>query len=222
VYLVELKRSINCREIRKCDVVGSDGEKVGRISDMTFKFDGELKLSQFILSGPAFEEFLEAIKIRPDKDPVFDASMIQKMDEKVYLSTNKNSMKTTLDKGAIGKDEIRLSNLEKLHIIDKDGDFVGKAIDVDFEVDGSAHLIVGGGFFEEKLEALGLKSDVDIIVPGEVIEGIGDKITLTVDKSDLALTMEKAVKSESEKLTRSTVATHREISKVRLYTQRPI
>lgn len=219
---MELKRSINCREIRKCDVVGSDGEKVGRISDMTFKFDGELKLSQFILSGPAFEEFLEAIKIRPDKDPVFDASMIQKMDEKVYLSTNKNSMKTTLDKGAIGKDEIRLSNLEKLHIIDKDGDFVGKAIDVDFEVDGSAHLIVGGGFFEEKLEALGLKSDVDIIVPGEVIEGIGDKITLTVDKSDLALTMEKAVKSESEKLTRSTVATHREISKVRLYTQRPI
>ena len=219
---MDLKRSINCREIRKCDVVGSDGEKVGRIGDMTFKFDGELKLSQFILSGPAFEEFLEAIKIRPDKDPVFDASMIERMDEKVHLSTNRNSMKTTLDKGAIADDEIRLSKLEKLLIVDKDGDSVGKAIDVDFEVDGSAYLIVGGGFFEEKLEALGLKSDIDIIVPGKVIESIGDQIKLTVDKSDLALTMEEAVKSESERAAREAVATHREISKVRLYAHRPI
>jgi sporulation protein YlmC with PRC-barrel domain len=219
---MELKRSINCREIRKCDVVGSDGEKVGQIGDMTFKFDGELKLSQFILSGPAFEEFLEAIKVRPDKDPVFDASMIEKMDDKVILTTNKNSMKTTLDKGAIADDEIRLSKLEKLLIVDKDGDSVGKAVDVDFEEDGSAYLIVGGGFFEEKLEALGLKSDIDIIVPGKVIESIGDQIKLTVDKADLALTMDKAVKSESERKTREAVATHRDISKIRLYSHRPI
>ena len=219
---MELKRSINCREIRKCDVVGSDGEKIGQIGDMTFKFDGELKLSQFILSGPAFEEFLEAIKIRPDKDPIFDASMIEKMGDKVVLSSNKNSLKTTLDKGAIPDDEIRLSKLEKLLIVDKDGDSVGKAIDIDFEVDGSAYLIVGGGFFEEKLEALGLKADIDIIVPGKVIESIGDQIKLTVDKGDLALTMDEAVKSESERKTREAVATHREISKIRLYAHRPI
>jgi sporulation protein YlmC with PRC-barrel domain len=148
--------------------------------------------------------------------------MIQKMDEKVHLSTNKNSLKTTLDKGAISDDEIRLSDLEKLLIVDKDGDSVGKAVDVDFEVDGSAYLIVGGGFFEETLEALGLKSDIDIIVPGKVIESIGDQIKLAVDKSDLALTMEEAVKSETEKATREAVATHREISKVRLYSHRPI
>ncbi|MHA1905721.1 MAG: PRC-barrel domain-containing protein [Candidatus Thorarchaeota archaeon] len=219
---MELKRSINCREIKKCDVVGSDGEKIGHIGDMTFKFDGELKLTQFILSGPAFEEFLEAIKVRPDKDPVFDASMIHRMDEKVVLSTNRNSLKTTLDKGAIGDDEIRLSKLEKLQIIDKDGVSVGKAVDVDFEKDGSAYLIVGGGLFEEKLEALGLKSDIDIVVPGKVIESIGDQIKLTVEKENLALTMEEAVKSESEKATRDAVATHREISKVRLYAHRPI
>ena len=219
---MELKRSINCREIRKADVVGADGEKVGNIDDMTFKFDGDLKLTQFILAGPAFEEFLEAIKVRPDKDPVFDATMIQAMGDKIQLSTNRNSLKTTLDKGAIGDDEIRLSKLEKLAIIDKDGVSVGKAVDVDFEIDGSAHLIVGGGFFEEKLEALGLKSDIDIIVPGKVIESIGEEIKLVVGKADLALTMEEAVKSESEKKMRDAVATHREISKVRLYAHRPI
>jgi len=219
---MELKRSICCRELRNSDVVGSDGEKIGRIGDMTFTFDGELKLSQFILAGRTFEEFLESIKVRPDKDPIFNASMITKMDEKVHLDTTKNSLKTTLDEGAIGEGEIRLSKLEKLPIIDKSGVSVGKAIDVDFDVDGSAALIVGGGFFEEKLEALGLKADIDIIVPGAVIESIGDKIHLTVGKEDLSLTMDEAVKTAAETKAYETKESHRQISRVRLFTQRPM
>jgi sporulation protein YlmC with PRC-barrel domain len=219
---MELKRSLSCREIRKADVVGIDGNRMGSIGDMTFRFDGNLTLVHFILAGPVFEEFLESVKLRPDKDPVFDGSMIKKIDDKVHLDTSKNALKTTLDKESIGNDEVRLSRLEKIPIEDRKGVSVGKAIDVHFDVDGSASLIVGGGFFEEKLEDLGLKADVDIIVPAEVIQNIGKKITLTVDKKDLALTMEGAVKSESVKRARDRVATNRDISKIRLYSQRPI
>ncbi|MFW9919103.1 MAG: PRC-barrel domain-containing protein [Candidatus Thorarchaeota archaeon] len=219
---MELNRSINCRDIKKADVVGMDGEKIGNIGDFTFTFDGDLKLSQFILTGSVFEEFLEAIKARPDKDPVFNSSMIKKLDDKVHLDTSRNGLKTTLDKGAISEDEIRLSTIEKLSIYDKNGISIGKAIDVDFDVDGSASLIVGGGFFEEKLEALGLKKDIDIIVPGNVIEEISDRIQLKVEKQDLSLTMEEVVAETNVPSVRDSVATHREISKIRLYSHRPI
>ncbi|MHA1850731.1 MAG: hypothetical protein ACTSW8_05660, partial [Candidatus Thorarchaeota archaeon] len=77
-----------------------------------------MKLSKFILAGPRFEEFLESIKVKPDKDPVFDSSLITKIDENVHLETSVNSFKTTLDKDAIPEGEIRLSKLEKMDIVD--------------------------------------------------------------------------------------------------------
>ncbi len=218
---MEINQSICCRELKKADVLDINGEKIGKIGDLTFKFDGDLKLAQFILAGPAFEEFLEAIKIKPDKDPIFDANLIKRLGDKVQLNTATNSLKTTLDDCAIGDDEIRLSKIEKLEIVDKNGESVGKAVDIDFDVDGSASLIVGGGFFEEKLEALGLKSNVDIIVPGKVIESIGDKIQLGVPKDELALTMDNAVKTVQSSKVQEDMKTHREVSKIRLYSQRP-
>ncbi|MHA2425118.1 MAG: PRC-barrel domain-containing protein [Candidatus Thorarchaeota archaeon] len=218
---MEINQSICCRDLKKADVLDMNGEKIGHIGDLTFKFDGDLKLSQFILAGPAFEEFLEALKIRPNKDPVFDASLIKNLGEKVQLDTTQDKLKTTLDDCAIGDDEIRLSKIEKLEILDENGESVGKAVDIDFDVDGSASLIVGGGFFEEKLEALGLKTDVDIVVPGKVINSIGDKIHLGVPKSELALTMEDAVKPVQSSKAQEDMKVHREISKIRLYSQRP-
>ena len=91
------------------DVIDTSGEKIGRIGDLTFKFDGDLKIAQFILAGPRFEEFLEAIKVKPDRDPIFDVSLIKKLGDKVHLDTSANSLKTTLDECAISDEEIRLS-----------------------------------------------------------------------------------------------------------------
>jgi len=219
---MKLARSICCREMKKADVVDSSGNKIGNVGDLTFTFDKEFKLSKFILAGPRFEEFLESIKIKPDKDPVFDGSLITKIDEKVHLNTSVNSLKTTLDKDAIGKGEIRLSKLEKMDIIDSRGKKIGRAIDIDFDVDGSVSMIVGGGFIEEKLEAAGLKADVDIIVPGDVIKSISDKIHLKVSKDDLATTMEDALESKEIKKARDSMAVHTDVTKVRLYSQRPM
>lgn len=208
--------------MKKADVVDSSGNKVGKVGDLTFTFDKGLKLSKFILAGPRFEEFLESIKVRPIQDPVFDGSLITKIDEKVHLDTSINSLKTTLDKDAIREGEIRLSKLEKMDIVDSTGKKIGRAIDVDFDVDGTVSMIVGGGFIEEKLEAAGLKSDVDIIVPGSVISSISDKIRLRVSKNELATTMDDALKSNEAKKAKTVKATQRDVAKVRLYSQRPM
>ena len=82
---MKLAQSLCCREMKKIDVVDSSGSKVGHVGDMTFTFDKGLKLSKFILAGPRFEEFLESIKVKPDRDPVFDSSLITKVDEKIHL-----------------------------------------------------------------------------------------------------------------------------------------
>lgn len=223
VISMEIARSICCNELKKADVVDSTGSKVGHIGDLTFTFDGELKLKQFILSGPVWEEFLEAIKVKPDRDPVFDATLIDMMGDKVHLNTSANSLKTTLDKDAISADEIRLSKLSKLDILDKNGVKIGRANDVDFDVDGSASIIVGGGFFEEKLEATGLKADVDLIVPGDVITSISDTIKLKVSKDELGTTMETVLAENAPEIVkaRENIETHREVSKVRLFSHRP-
>jgi sporulation protein YlmC with PRC-barrel domain len=215
---VELSRSLNCGEIKKCDVVDSDGDAIGHIGDMTFLFEDGLHLKHFILSGSRWEEFLETIKVKPDKDPVFDASLIEAMGDNIKLNTSANSLKTTLDKGAIPEGEIRLSTLEDMDIFDIDSVKVGRAIDVDFDDDGTAMLTVGGGMIEETLESIGLKADVDIIVPAETIESIADKIMLNVSKADLKLTMDDALEKEMAQKTRDDYATER--VKVRLYTQR--
>ena len=221
---MEVTRSLNCNEIKKADVMDSMGEKIGKIGDLTFKFDGELKLSQFILSGTRWEEFLEAIRVKPDRDPIFSASLIKKIGDDVHLDTTANSLKTTLDKGAIADDEIRLSKFSKLNIVDENDVTVGKAIDVDFDLDGSAWVIVGGGFIEEKLEAIGLKTDIDIIVPGNSIESIGDVVKLKVSKDELGRTVDEELKQlepEIERL-REKKETEERIAKVRLFSLRPM
>lgn len=219
---MKLARSLCCREMKKADVVDSSGTRIGHVGDLTFTFDKELKLSKFVLAGPRFEEFLESIKVKPNKDPVFHNSLITKIDDKIHLDTSINSLKTTLDKDAIGENEFRLSKLEKMDIVDNTGIKVGRAIDIDFDVDGSVSMIVGGGFIEEKLEAAGLKTDVDIIVPGTVIDSITDKIHLNVSKGNLATTMEDALESKEVKRVREAKEVNQEVTKVRLYTQRPM
>ena len=219
---MEIHQSICCRQLKKADVLDINGKKIGHIGDMVFKFDGALKLSKFVLSGPMADELMETLHLKKDSDPIFDASMIKKLSDKVHLSSEKSSLKTTKDKDAIGANEIRLSALEKLAIFDKHGVKVGKAIDVDFDENGTASLIVGGGFFEEKLEASGLKKDIDIIVPSEVIEQMGKDIRLTVAKDELALTMNEELKMDSAKKAKSDIITHRDVSRVRLFTQKPL
>jgi sporulation protein YlmC with PRC-barrel domain len=219
---MKVEQSICVNELKKADVLDSSGRKIGRIGDLTFKFDGQLQLSKFILAGPRWEELLESLRIKKDRDPVFDSSKIKKLGNTVHLDTSVNDLKTTLDKDSIPKGDIRYSVLQKMEIIDSHGKKVGHAIDVDFDTTGSVSMMVGGGFIEEKLEALGLKADVDIIVPGDVISSITDKIHLRVSEDELEKTMEEAIKPDDTKRAREKKQVSQQVSKVRLFTQRPM
>ena len=215
---MDVTKSMNCKELRNCDVVDSSGAKVGAIDDITFTFDdGSLKPAQFILGGSKWEELLESAKIKPDKDYLLDASLITRIGDRVQLSTNVNSLKTTLDEGAIPSDEVRWSDLTKMDIYDQDDVKVGRAVDIDFDLDGSASLIVGGGLVEESLESMGLKADIDIIVPAKAIASMSDKIKLTVSKDDLKLTMDKALENPEVRKAKDLPADQRAVAKVRLY-----
>jgi sporulation protein YlmC with PRC-barrel domain len=176
-------------------VLDSSGKEIGKILDLTFTFDGSLKLEHFILGGSRMEEFLEAIKLRPNEDPVFDSSIIKKIDVHVHLDTTINGLKAVHDK--ISDDEIKFSDLQKLDIVDKNNVKVGRAIDVDFELDGRTALIAGGGLIEERLEAVGLKEDVDIIVPFEVIVSIDESISLSVSKDELDTSLDGVLKERA-------------------------
>lgn len=219
---MKLTRSICSSDIRKINVLDSSGETVGKVTDLTFTFDGELKLSKFILAGSRWEEFLESIKVRQDRDPVFDGSLIRQIDDHIHLEATVDSLKTTLDEDAIPKGDIRLTQIEKMDIVDNTDKKVGRAIAVNFELDGSVSIIVGGGFIEEKLEAAGLKTDIDIIVPGHVISSIGDKIHLNVSKESLATTMNDALKSEEVIKARREKPVQRDITKIQLFSHRPM
>jgi sporulation protein YlmC with PRC-barrel domain len=192
---MELSKSVCCREIKNIDVLDLSGKKIGRILDMTFTFEGSLKLENIILGGSKLEEFLETIHLKPDEDPVFDSSLIKRVDSHIHLDTTGNAIKAARNK--ISDNEIKFSDLQKLDIIDKNGVKIGRAIDIDLEPDQHTALIAGGGFIEEKLEATGLKKDVDIIIPFDVIESIDESIKLSVSKDELDTSLDGILKERA-------------------------
>jgi len=216
---MEIREPFCCRMMKNMNVLDSSGKKIGKVGDFTFLFDGELKFSHFTMTGSMWHEFLEALNRKADHIHVFDSSVIGKVDAHIHLDTTADDLITTKEKSVISDDEIRLSELESLDIIDKDNVKVGRAIDVDFDVDGRAAIIAGGGFIEEKLEAIGLKQDVDIIVPSDVIASIGESIRLSVSKDELETTLdgilrERAIEIQNAK---DAAKSHRSATRERVY-----
>ncbi|MHA1907068.1 MAG: PRC-barrel domain-containing protein, partial [Candidatus Thorarchaeota archaeon] len=156
-----MARPFCCNELKKMDVLDSNGKKLGQIGDLSFSFDGTLKISHFIMEGPAWTRFLESLHLKDDPRHTFHSSIIRKVDRHIHLSTDVNDLMSEHDDRAISDTEVRFSNLEKLDIIDVNGVKIGRAVDVDIDADGCASLIAGGGFLEEKLESAGLRDDVD-------------------------------------------------------------
>ncbi|MFW9967945.1 MAG: hypothetical protein ACFFEA_12400, partial [Candidatus Thorarchaeota archaeon] len=83
----------------------------------------------------------------------------------------------------------------------------------------TASLTVGGGLIEESLEKIGLKEDIDIIVPAETIESIADDIRLKVSKDELQLTMDEAFKNPEVLAIKDRRDVHRGMVKVRLFSE---
>ena len=86
---MKLTRSICSRDMKKTNVLDSAGKVVGKVGDLTFTFDGELKLSKFILAGSRWEELLEDHLARAGEaglDPLFIRAVFELIHAKAVES----------------------------------------------------------------------------------------------------------------------------------------
>ncbi len=187
-------------EIRKKEVIDSNGEHIGEVIDSTFNFsENRLELKHIILGGGRIEELLEKIRARPDIDPVCNVSDIDSISDKVYLNVDKESLCKTLDKGVFTDSDILYSDISKMKVVDADGIKIGSVIDLWFDKTSHLWLILGGSFFEELLEKLHAVPDIDLLVPQDDIDSI-DKNVIKLKKTKFQL--ESTCESEYEKLKR--------------------
>jgi len=187
-------------DIKKKEVVDSNGEHIGEVIGSTFKIsNNRLELKHLILGGGRIEELLEKIKARPDIDPVCNVSDIDSISDKVYLKVDKDSLCKTIDKGVFSDSDLRYSQVAKLKVVDADGIKIGSVIDLWFDKASHLWLVLGGSFFEELLEKIHAVPDIDLLVPQDDIDTI-DKKTLKLTKTRFQL--ESTCESEYEKLKR--------------------
>jgi sporulation protein YlmC with PRC-barrel domain len=186
-------------DLKNKRVVDAKGESIGKVIDFVFSYKKNIvDIKSILIGGSRVEEILEAIGAKPDIDPVFQVDCIDHIDEEaVHLHTTGESLKTTLDPATIEEDDMKLSKLAKLKVIDSDGLNVGNVIDVWFDESGELWLVLGGGFLEEALEKLRIQPDIDLLVPQDYIQDITQKeIHLKWTKFQLESNCEK----EYEKL----------------------
>lgn len=185
-------------EIRGLDVIDKNGVKVGEIMDSVFDCSN-LSLKQFILGGGRIEELLESIGARKDIDPLVNVADVHSITDKVDLNVDGDSLKKTIDKGAIGDCDRKFSDLTKVKVVDADGFKLGNMIDYWFDKESQLWFVIGGGFFEEFLEKIRAQPDIDLLIPPDFIDSIDDKsIKLTRTRFQLESTCE----DEFEKLKR--------------------
>jgi sporulation protein YlmC with PRC-barrel domain len=187
-------------EIRKKEVLDSNGEHVGDVIDCTFDIsNNRLEMKHIILGGGRIEELLERIGARPDIDPVCSATDIDSISDKVYLKVNKDTLCKTIDKGVFAATDLKFTKLAKMKVVDADGFKLGNITDLWFDKASHLWLVLGGGFFEELLEKIHATPDIDLLIPQNDIERITkDSIKLTRTRFQLESTCE----SEYDKIKR--------------------
>jgi sporulation protein YlmC with PRC-barrel domain len=96
------------------------------------------------------------------------------------------------------------SELKKKKVLDADGFAVGNVIDINFDENGEEWFVLGGGFVEETLEMLHIRPDVDLLVPVDWIETIGDdEIVLKLTRFQLTSTCDEHWQLQREEYVRA-------------------
>ena len=182
-------------------IVDSKGDKIGRIIDFHFTYtDGKMKFSSIVMGGSRIEEFLESIGAKKDIDPFFSIDLIDKYEnDTLYLKVPYQKLTEPI---TLGDNEFRLSDLGDCDVIDIDANNIGKIKDVIFDDKHRPWLIVYGRFFAESFEKLGIKADIDPLIPPEFIKQLTkDVMTLKYSKMQLKTTAEQEWEEFKRQLT---------------------
>jgi sporulation protein YlmC with PRC-barrel domain len=178
-------------DMKNKDIVDSKNETIGRVIDFHFILqDRKIIFKSVVMGGSRIEEFLERIGAKPDIDPFFSLDLIDRYENgKLYLNVPYEKLSEPVK---LGENEKLLSDLGKYKIIDYDGNNIGKIRDVIFDEKARPWFVVEGGFFEETFEKLGIRPDIDPLVPPEFFDEMTkDKITLKHNKMTLVTTAER-------------------------------
>lgn len=208
---MELFSGFKFSDIKNCDIIDKDGERVGRLIDAVFKPSGQgMELKKFVVGGSRFEEMMEDLGLKEDIDPVFPVDVIEVVTHKhIRLNCGKNDLKsTTIDNDAIEGDEMKLSQLSKFKLFDSTSDHIGNIMDLMFD-NGAFQFIIGDGPFQEWAEDVGLIADVDFLLSPSYISSFGDnQIILSQNKVDLQKTFSRHItqKEGKEARDRATLA----------------
>lgn len=190
-------------DMKNCDVFDVNDKKLGRLLDAVVKkTDDGWDLSKFTIGGSRFQELLEDLGVKPDIDPVFPVDLIASVAPRsIKLSVPGDSLKsTTIEADAIGSDEIKLSQLSSVKLIDAEDKNMGNIIDMKF-ADGHFHFVLGDGAWKEFLEDIGLLTDVDYLISPKYIDSIDAKtIKLSQSKKDLDILFKGNLKSDYGKV----------------------
>ncbi len=163
-------------QLMKKKVVDSSNKHVGSVNDFVVTYtDNNVGLKSVVLGGSRVEEFMESVGLRRDDDPVFQMDCISQIQEDVTIKTDVESLKRTVDDGTIGENDMRLSELSKLAILDSEGEKVGHVTDVWFDLNGAPWLVAGGGSFQAAMKRIGIQPDLDLLIPMGYINKISKK-----------------------------------------------
>ena len=178
-------------DMKNKDIVDTNDDIIGRVIDFHFLLqDRKFLFKSIVMGGSRVEEFLERIGAKADIDPFFSLDLIDRYENgKLYLNVPYEKLSEPVK---MGKDEKLLSDLGKFKVIDLDGNNIGKIRDVIFDEKARPWFIVEGGFFEETFEKIGIRPDIDPLVPPEFIDKITkDKIIIKHTKMTLVTTAER-------------------------------
>ena len=88
-------------KLKRLPIYEKGNEKIGRVIDIHFLKQGSYK---FIVGGSALEEFLEKVRIIPDKDLIIPSNAVTEISDKIQIKLNKNDLLSTLEERGQDKD----------------------------------------------------------------------------------------------------------------------
>lgn len=98
--------------------------------------------------------------------------------------------------------QLKYSDIRSKDVVDSNGEKVGEVNDWIFGCGENKlnlkYIILGGGRVEEFLESIGVRKDIDPVVPLEDVDSISDKVYLKVEKASLKKTIDPGVLHEDD------------------------
>ncbi|MEA2069965.1 MAG: PRC-barrel domain-containing protein [Asgard group archaeon] len=193
----DVEYHFNMKDLTRKKVLDKDGKDLGYIKDVIL--DENFQLHSFIIGGGIFEEFLEAINLKLDKNPIIKLSDIKEIGDNVVLNTAKKNLKTKLEAAEIPVDGFYFNKLKGRKVLDINKKNIGQIIGLIFLPCLDVAFLVGGNALTEIGKAIGIAEEWDLLLPTHDIKNIlKDKIIANVKESDLEAVLKKKILSVQE------------------------